>query len=746
MSAFPNPGVLALQALYDSAAANGATAATGISRLAEGAARSEANQGIGILLGPANRKLNQSSNLGQPQFPSAISFSDLLKLYYGGRLDQISQTRPRASLDYLLGVQGIFTSPRASGEAADTIRQAWHDLVDLSRPFLPVGQLIDAWRSGRVGIDRGYLEGLLKRNGIYDDVQQHVALDLQTPPSASTVMRWYFQGLLTENECRDFLKWAGVLDTTVVNTMLASRPPVPTGLVSDMTLRGLVGPDYLTSTLKMHGWATESIDKIQRALTEVMPTLSDAIKFQLRNTTDDRMAALLDLDSDAGPVFAAWARDTGYNWNPEQASANAPSLAAQLWRASRALPGAGVAAEMLFRLRPGRLERYADAAGPPDAFTTDQYDALLKAAGIPSQLRKWTKAISHPVLQQRYLVQGVQLGVVDLGELREQYLDHGFLPSDADIMVKVAEARAKAAADKDEAKLQSAARSSQLKSIESLYVSGALARPQALTAILNLGVSVGVAEVMLDAADAASHAKLISASVSATRQQYLRGEIDPAGVLSRLGTIGFSADSVHRLLLEWNILLTPKRKELATADILKGYEHGFIPEATALQRLVNLGWSEPDAVLHMAEAHRTLAMLLAQQQAAAQRAASAQGRALEAIAAAHQKAAADALKKAEAAEPLRDLKKFYHDGVITAAELEQRMTQYGYSNAFIAWTVKDLQSKPAKQPKPKPPRKLTEAQLGKALKKGIITESQYTAMLKDAGYTQQEIDLLKEGA
>jgi hypothetical protein len=117
--------------------------------------------------------------------------------------------------------------------------------------------------------------------------------------------------------------------------------------------------------------------------------------------------------------------------------------------------------------------------------------------------------------------------------------------------------------------------------------------------------------------------KLVKQTVTRLRSGYLKGELDDQGAMAALQSLNLTQESIDRYIVSWKLSLTPRRKSLSKSEIIKEVCAGHMTTAEALARLLNLGYSEEDSGLYLADAQQCLVKRRQQAELAEQRKASA---------------------------------------------------------------------------------------------------------------------------
>ena len=138
--------------------------------------------------------------------------------------------------------------------------------------------------------------------------------------------------------------------------------------------------------------------------------------------------------------------------------------------------------------------------------------------------------------------------------------------------------------------------------------------------------------------------------LAAVKESYLSGKITTGQAGVQLLTLGLTDARQIGLVQEWTWERGDRVRMLETGQILSALKSGLMTSAIAAQRLLNIGWTAPDAAIEIALAEHEASAALARSEAAAvSKSVSSTLRAQREAAAAQKLAATAAAKAAKAA-------------------------------------------------------------------------------------------------
>jgi hypothetical protein len=308
---------------------------------------------------------------------------------------------------------------------------------------------------------------------------------------------------------------------------------------------------------------------------------------------------------------------------------------------------------------------------PKDSERFLRVDKLIRARIRSSEAHGWTPAA---------IAQGWVSGGLSRDRVYALMRDQGFQDWESDALVERAEAGLKY-------NIFIRARSQTIWKVtmdlqQGLEV-GTWTREAAVQALTDLGFDQSFAEGWVGVQMSRAQTKLVKQTVSRLRSGYLRGELDDQGAMAALQSLNLTQESIERYIVSWKLSLTPKRKSLSKSEIIKEVCAGHMTTAEALARLLNLGYSEEDSGLYLADAQQCLVKRRQQAELAEQRKASAAASQIQRLRKEAQSQAKQLGSQARRLEPVAKLQKWARLGLIDAGYFTQRLRSYGYSGSEI---------------------------------------------------------------
>lgn len=663
------------------------------------------------LTGPMGRDADYASNRFFTALQSLPPPPVLISLYYAGKFgDPNTAVATDRLWSYLenFGIQRIGSSPLSRDRAV-----ASRTMVDMARPFLPIGDWLSAYRSGFAGTTRREVELLLGRAGILDAQQQSIAIDLGVPPSPGDTLRWYFSELIDDETASKWLNWSGYTNADVIAAAKAARPPISLGEAIQLANREVLSISEWATNLKRMGYGDPD-QQIQLAeLLKQIPGPSDLIRFSVREVWDENVVREFGYDEEFPQEAAYWLRQQGYDWTedvtlPDGSTVPGVKWPLAYWRSHWQVISPGQAYEMLHRLR-------GDPANPATwrvpgvkPFTIDDVKRVLKIADYPAPFRDRLAAISYRPIGIRQIRQLVAANIWGRAELLEGYQDLGYSPASADTLARMD-------LETERTKRLKSLESGQRTRVLRGYEVGIISRDQAAVQLyalsltsaaatdrftaLFIGEQIAVANrdpvirQTLDSIDTDLSVSLARSAIAAIRSSFLRYETSDSAAQLALEEIGVSQVRIDRYLQGWQWARYRRGKSLAVGQIRQTVIRGVVTPQDALARLSTLGYLPVDALalLTMWSSDHQLYISRAQQSLA--RSAAAQQRALIR----QQRELQRQLKQTQAQlaynAPVGKLKKWLGKGLISEAEARMRMAALGHDTQFISREIADATTK-----------------------------------------------------
>lgn len=443
--------------------------------------------------------------------------------------------------------------------------------------------------------------------------QAHRVLPLTPEDAAAAELRGYYGAGAGENEA----SYSGIdADRFGVLRQLAGLAPPLETLIA-MHRRGLIDDAQLEAGIRQLGYLP-SWRGVLRGLRNVLPSVTDMVRFAVREVYDPARRAALDLDAEFPPDFAADAELIGLS----------RERAGQYWAAHWELPSYEQGAAMLFRgeIDAGRFDTLLKALdyaptwrGPLEAIAraipplSDMIRFAVREVYDPAQRRSLGLDSDYP---DAFTAQAAKHGMAEQ-DARDYWAAHWRLPSALQgyRMLWRGQITQAELAGLLKALDYPALWRDRLQAIAYLVPGridlkrmlrhGILNRAQVKAGYQRLGYTEADAEHLTRIAEAemttggaaqtwANRAR--SRLYTVAHNEYLDGSIDRASAHALVVRVGASSAEADTVLGLWDAESGIARLELTPAQIRKAFQRSLYDRTTALAELEERGMSPEDAV------------------------------------------------------------------------------------------------------------------------------------------------------
>jgi len=597
-------------------------------------AASSATSGMAAILA---RELHYAQNrIGPTKVPEIDA---LIHLYWTRRITD-------AEFADSLNNQGILWNV---GDApVGKFGQQWRSLINLERPMHSLADYrrwfrrgtIDAaqWQAAleREGFGGAGAPGELRANNAVQGVLYQTDYDSL---EENIILAMWQNGDLTSDEVRVALIAMGRRAADVEKLLFKFDQSPALGEILTLLNRGKIHPDVADYYVRHLGFRSADTREQLLSLRHTIPGPSDLVRYALREAWDPAVVARFEYDAEYPPELTYWMEKQGAGGDArtaDQIAAGAPPVKwPQLdWRVHWQNIAPTMAYEMYHRLRPHRLARFGADFGGLRAFTFSDLETVLKVNDYPVPFRQQLAAINSQTLGRVDIRRMYNLGIMERTEVKELYLDAGYVEPDAEKLTKFAEhtrritranrfTRRTKASVIDAYNLGILSRTAasiamyELQFVDPVELAAFRARPQGdreQLATQDQGVRFELTNS--DAERALANGKTV---VRTIHRLFVTGAIHDAGARSRLADVGIAAVRIIEYMIVWHIERFGPRKLLSTKQIQTAVAHRIMSPGVAQVRLGNLGYSPYDISVILSEANRSIALERAKAQQAAAR-------------------------------------------------------------------------------------------------------------------------------
>jgi hypothetical protein len=353
------------------------------------------------------------------------------------------------------------------------------------------------------------------------------------------------------------------------------------------------------------GWGNSQYLQEMIRLSFPLPTITDQIRFLVRDVWDKDIVERYGYDQDFGAKFTEEAQALA------RASGVDPQWLRAAWRAHWEIPSPTALYRMLHRLRPDRpsvvqWDDYASRFGPdiareqlgdrPTVVTRSDVETALK---INDMAPTWVDPmvdISYDPITRTDAVRAHEIGSFSDDDLYNAMRDNGYNDTDARTLVRFySQNKARRIANSTGAMT--------IRKIAKYYKEGAIDRNQALAFLEPVMSNPIDRATLIQRIDDEMIAEVRVLQNKAIRKQFLLGEVTEAEVTQILIDTGVGPNQARTIVQKWAAELAIKYKELTVRLLCPMFDRGIITAEQYHERLIRIGYSETDANRLLALCH-----------------------------------------------------------------------------------------------------------------------------------------------
>ena len=403
----------------------------------------------------------------------------------------------------------------------------------------------------------------------------------QSIPSESDFVNLFLADFIDEKALECMVKANGSYYSWYQKLAGSNRQRVAIDQIIALHRRGIYTEAEANKELRGNGVLTDFDKTSFYRSTEAMPTVSDIVRFMVRDADDNDIASKYRTDEGLkekyGPQLQSWAKGQGIT----------DEVMKYYWRSHWEIPSNTQLFEMLHRLRPDRPD--AAAEGNIVIESDDIKNALI----VNDTLPVWADAlmaISYKPLTRTDAQRAFMIDAVSKEELYASYRDLGYSDANAERLVRFTmQLKAK--------RKQASGGTEKVNAVLKYYKGYLIGRTEALQRLKNGGLSDTGAEDALAIADRQRKNDSQMACIKGLKKKYMIYAVDPNEVIAELRSIGVAIENVTPLLATWNCERGSKLKELSLAQIASAYKNNVISPEEYMQRIERLGYQDADGVI-----------------------------------------------------------------------------------------------------------------------------------------------------
>ena len=475
----------------------------------------------------------------------------------------VGPTLARVADNLLVGIAGLLTSSvnQAAGEAVAATGGGILARV--------ISGIITRW----VGFDADYFT-----RGFQYDINYH---NPQTIPSEADFVQLFLGNAIDEKTLECMVRANGSYYSWYKLLASVNRTKPSIDQVISLNRRGAIGDETAQEYLRQNGVTNNFEAGLFYKATEAVPTVSDIVRFMVRDADDRKVAERygtdIGLDTKYGDQLKSWARSQGIT----------DDVMKYYWRSHWDIPSNTALFEMYHRLRPKR------AAGDtnPEVVTTDQdiKDALVVNDMLPFWAERMM-AISFRPLTRTDAQRAYFIDAISEAELFDVYMDLGYKSDDARRLVNFTNQLKKKRA-------QGAGSAEKPATTLKYFRNYIISRQEAFSRLQAGGLSEAQSNEALNIAETQRKNESTLVCLKGIKAAFKKLALDDFTVRDKILGLGIPPENVEPIVAQWKCERSSKPKYLTAAQACKLRKEDLISEEEYKRRLGSLGYDEMEAEL-----------------------------------------------------------------------------------------------------------------------------------------------------
>lgn len=463
----------------------------------------------------------------------------------------------------LMNIFGLFTQTSVKAASASVpIVNNWNDFL-----VLALGGVVQNWVGAPV------LEFM--KSTVYNINYNNP----QSIPSEAECVNLYLAGEIDEQTMRCLVRANGSYDTWYAKIANSGRTKLSNDQLIQLRRRNIIDDQTTNKLMRGNGVIDDQEQLWMYKATEAMPSVSDIVRFMVRDADDNEVAKRYGTDDALSTKYGAqlqsWAKGQGIT----------DDVMKYYWRSHWEIPSNTALFEMLHRLRPNRTGQ-----GLSGGITVSQQD-IKDALVVNDVLPFWAERlmeISYKPLTRTDAQRAYFIDALSENELKDSYLDLGYNEDNADRLVRFTnQLKSK--------RKQTTGGTEKATSVIKYYKSWLIGDTEAKQRLKNGGLSEKAASEALQIASVQRKNDSQIKCIAGVKSQYKRYIIDDIEARRDLTDLGMALENVGPLVNNWRCERASKPKELSASQVCEAYQNNLINDVEYRRRLGAIGYQEDEA-------------------------------------------------------------------------------------------------------------------------------------------------------
>lgn len=463
----------------------------------------------------------------------------------------------------LMNIFGLFTQTSVKAASASIpIVNNWNDFL-----VLALGGVVQNWVGAPV------LEFM--KSTVYNINYNNP----QSIPSEAECVNLYLSGEIDEQTMRCLVRANGSYDTWYSKIANSGRTKLSNDQIIQLRRRGILDDPTTNLLMRGNGVIDEQEQLWIYKATEAMPSVSDIVRFMVRDADDNTVAERYGTDAQLkekyGAQLQSWAKGQGIT----------DDVMKYYWRSHWEIPSNTALFEMLHRLRPNRTGQ--GLTGGITVNSTDIKDALVVNDVLPFWAERLME-ISYKPLTRTDAQRAYFIDALSENELKDSYLDLGYNNDNADRLIRFTnQLKAK--------RKQTTGGTEKVPAVIKYYKNWLIGATEATQRLRNSGLSETAAKEALAIANVQRKNDSQIKCIAGVKSQYKRYIIDDIEARRDLTDLGVALENVNPLVNNWKCERASKPKELSAGQVCSAYQNNLINDVEYRRRLGAIGYQEDEA-------------------------------------------------------------------------------------------------------------------------------------------------------
>lgn len=396
-------------------------------------------------------------------------------------------------------------------------------------------------------------------------------------PSPSEADSAFLNMTISEDTWKCYHKAAGNFVGEFEHIFNAKRTKADALQVSQLYRREQITKDDYEKRMRANGVLKPEDLKDIYNLTQSWPGISDVIRFLVRDIADKNLVDKYGMYDDFEQKYA------GRLIKYADAIGVSKDLMKDQWAAHWHIPSFTMLTQMLYRLRPGVVDKSLEVT------RDDVFEALKQDDWLPYWAKRMIEVSLRPVTKEDS-VKAYMIHAIEDDELEGHYMNVGYEQKAAQFYVQYQKKR-RTIADNKSSGLPT------IRRLTSQFAKCEITEQEFRDSVTKLALSEDHEAKMLEAGRQAVKNEDRKLSVQQVKRPFELGLIDYSEATDQLSNTDIDVRCIRALVDSWALKQLKRSKHLAAGSLCKMREQGIIQTREHILALVRNNWSEEDATL-----------------------------------------------------------------------------------------------------------------------------------------------------